>query len=66
MDIEELNLDKTTYVQLKRAGVNTAEELETDGKRIKLLAPGAYRRAVAKYNELAAKVGKNQEETPCQ
>ena len=40
MNIEELNLDKTTYVQLKRAGVSEAEELITRGKEIQLLAQG--------------------------
>lgn len=52
MNIEELNLDKTTYVQLKRAGVNEAEELITRGKEIQLLAPSAYRQAIRKYDEL--------------
>lgn len=50
MNIEELNLDKTTYVQLKRAGVSEAEELITRGKEIQLLAPRAYERAVKAYD----------------
>ena len=45
MTIEELNLDVTTYNQLKRAGVDTVEQLQTDGERIKLLAPSAYKAA---------------------
>ena len=52
MNIEVLNLDKTTYVQLKRAGVREAEELITRGKEIQLLAPSAYRQAIRKYDDL--------------
>lgn len=51
MNIEELNLDVTTYNQLKRAGVDTVEQLKTDSQRIKLLAPGAYKRATALIND---------------
>lgn len=53
MTIEELNLDVTTYNQLKRAGVDTVEQLKDDAVRVRLLAPGAYRRAMEKCGEIA-------------
>lgn len=64
MNIEELNLDKTTYVQLKRAGVNTVEEIEKDWKRIQLLAPSAFRRAVTVIAEMQNI--KNRRNSKCQ
>lgn len=45
MTIEELELDIKSYNQLKRAGVDTVEQLQSDGERIKLLAPSAYKAA---------------------
>lgn len=45
MTIEELDLDIKSYNQLKRAGVDTVEQMQTDGERIKLLAPSAYKAA---------------------
>lgn len=58
MKIEELNLDITSYNQLKRAGVDTVEQLKADAGRVKLLAPKAYRKAIA--------IIKNQEDSQCQ
>ena len=48
MTIEELDLDIKSYNQLKRAGVDTVEQMQTDGERIKLLAPSAYKAAKAR------------------
>lgn len=48
MTIEELDLDIKSYNQLKRAGVDTVEQLKADGERIKLLAPSAYKAAKAR------------------
>lgn len=48
MKIEELDLDITSYNQLKRAGVDTVEQLKADGERIKLLAPSAYKKAMTR------------------
>ena len=44
MKIEELDLDITTYNQLKRAGVNTVEDIKENSERVKLLAPRAYKK----------------------
>lgn len=52
MTIEELELDIKSYNQLKRAGVNFVEQLQTDAERIKLVAPSAYEAATIRMETM--------------